>query len=267
MLAIVATPIGNLDDITLRAVQVLRSSDVILAEDTRHTQKLLNHLGIERTRGTVQSYHEHNAETRTVWALERLTQGQQIALVTDAGTPAISDPGYRLVRAAREAGFAVVPIPGPCAAIAALSASGLPTDRFTFVGFPPKKSGARRRWLEGLAPIGGSIVIYAAGRDVPKLLSGLLETRGDVHIALARELTKQYEEWLTGSVSSVLSDWEGNPRKGEVTIVVDRAAEEIVDDESLQELLRSHPVSEVVELTGVSKRRVYQLSIQMKKNH
>ncbi len=266
MLAIVATPIGNLDDMTLRAIRVLRESDIVLAEDTRHTQKLLKHHGIERERGSVQSYHEHNAESRTEWALTRLGEGLKIALVTDAGTPAISDPGYRLVRAVRAAGIPVEPIPGPCAAVAALSASGLPSDRFTFVGFPPKKSGARRRWLDGLSTVTGSIVMYASGRDVPNVLAGILETRGDVPTALARELTKQYEEWLTGPVSEVLADWRANPRKGEVTIVLDRPPETVVDDVALSELLETHSVAEVVEITGVSKRRVYQLSIQKKKN-
>jgi 16S rRNA (cytidine1402-2'-O)-methyltransferase len=266
MLYIVATPIGNLDDITLRAVRVLTDCDILLAEDTRHTAKLLNHLSIARARGSVISVHDHNETQRSEWVLEKLADGLKLALVTDAGTPGISDPGYRLVRDARNAGHEVIPIPGACAAVAALSASGLPTDRFTFVGFPPKKAAARRRWLDEVATAPGTLVLYAAARDVPKVLADVRETRGDVLVVVAREITKRYEEWLTGTVSETLAQWEASPRKGEVTLIVDRPPERVVDDASLLAMLREKTVKDVVALTGASKRRVYQLSLRLKRD-
>jgi len=264
VLYIIATPIGNLDDITIRALNTLREVDVIYAEDTRHTKKLLDHHSISIEGRSLMSCFEHNEDARSKQVLGQLATGQSVALVSDAGTPTISDPGFRLVRATWEAGFTVVPIPGPCAAIAGLSASGLPTDRFTFVGFPPKKSGARRRWLDELSTAPGTLVLYAAGREVGKILDDLIELRADPEVVVFREITKRYEECLRGTASEVSANWAENPRKGEVTLMAGRGAQRDFDDAYLMELLRSDRVKDVAENTGVSKRRLYQLSLLLK---
>lgn len=263
-LYVVATPIGNLEDITLRALRVLKECDLILAEDTRRTRVLLSHHHIEAPSGGLVSCHEHNEAARVGLLLDRLSQGQGVALVTDAGTPAISDPGYRLVAAAHDANHAVVPVPGACAAVAALSAGGLPTDRFSFVGFPPKKAGARRRWLDELATAQGTLVMYVAGRDVPAVLDDLVATRGDVEVSVFRELTKRFEESLRGRASHVADDWRANPRKGEVTLLCGRPAKRDFDDATLLELLRGDTVKDVAADTGVSRRRLYQLALTLK---
>ncbi len=265
-LYVVATPIGNLEDITLRALRLLGEVDLILAEDTRRTRGLLSHYNIPSPAGGVHSCHEHNEEGRVGLTLDRLGAGQSVALVTDAGTPAISDPGFRLIRATHDAGYSVVPIPGACAAIAALSAGGLPTDRFTFVGFPPKKSGARRRWLDELSTAPGTLVLYAAGRNVPGILDDLVETRDDPEVVVFRELTKRFEESLRGQASEVASDWRASPRKGEVTLLAGRPAVRDFDDAGLLDLLRHASVKDVAADTGVSRRRLYQLHLELKKS-
>ena len=184
-LYLVATPIGNLEDITLRAIRVLRECDVIAAEDTRHTGGLLKHLGLHKP---MISYHAHNEARRTQEIVERLGRGEKVALVTDAGSPGISDPGERVVRAALAAGFKVEAVPGACALIAALTASGLPTDEFHFVGFLPHKSGQRRNELERLKAITGTLVLYESPFRVEKLLGELIEVMPDRNVVLAREL-------------------------------------------------------------------------------
>lgn len=264
MLYIIATPIGNLDDITIRALKTLRAADVIYAEDTRHTKKLLDHHGISLDGRTLASCFEHNEDARARQVVAHLSEGHSVALVSDAGTPTISDPGYLLVRTAWEAGFRVVPIPGACAAVAALSASGLPTDRFTFVGFPPKKSGARRRWLDELSTAPGTLVLYAAARDVVKILDDLNELRGNPEVVVFREITKRYEECLRGRAAELSALWAAEARKGEVTIMAGRGVECDFDDAALMELLREDSVKEVAQNTGVSKRRIYQLSLILK---
>ena len=263
MLYVVATPIGNLEDITLRALRVLREVDVVFAEDTRHTGKLLEAHGVVRT-GRLVSCHEHNEDGRVTQLLELLAAGKSVALVTDAGTPGVSDPGFRLVRAVREAGFAVVPIPGACAAIAALSAAGLPTDRFTFVGFAPKKPGARRRWLEEAGAGSGTLVLYAAARDVADVLADLAVTRQDPEVAVYRELTKHFEECQRGRASALAALWKETPGKGEVVILADRPPPVALDDEALLTLLRTASAAEVAQATGESKRRLYQLALRLK---
>ena len=264
MLYIVPTPIGHLDDITLRALSTLSTVDVIFAEDTRHTRRLLDHHHIGAPSFGVISCHDHNEDKRVQLLLDHVEAGRTVALVSDAGTPTISDPGYRLVSGALSHGIQVVPLPGACAAITALSASGLPSDRFTFAGFPPKKPGARRRWLDELATAPGTLILYCAGRDVPKVLSDILASRGDVLVAVYREVTKTYEECLRGSVSEVCADWIGNPRKGEVTLLAGRPHARDYDDAALMEFLREHTVKEVAADTGVSRRRLYQLNLQLK---
>jgi len=215
ILFVVATPIGNLEDISMRAVRVLREADLIAAEDTRHTSKLLHHYDIRRPTA---SLHEHNEQEKVPALIDRLRGGARIALVTDAGTPAVSDPGYRLVRAAIDAGIRVEAIPGPSAVLAALVSSGLPTDSFVFAGFPPPKSAARRAWFEALRDEPRTLVFFEAPHRIRETLAAAIETLGDREAALGRELTKLHEEVLRGSLSAVL-DRLGEPR-GEFTVVV-----------------------------------------------
>ena len=193
----VATPIGNLEDITYRAVRTLREVDLIACEDTRQTRKLLDHYGIGKP--TV-SYHEHNEQSRSSDLVADLQQGKNIALVSDAGTPLIADPGYRLVAQARQAGIRVVPIPGPSAALAALSASGLPTDSFLFFGFLPVKAGQRRKALEEFRTLDMSIVLYEAPHRMLATLEEIGAVLGSRPIVLAREITKIHEEFLSGTL-------------------------------------------------------------------
>lgn len=215
----VSTPIGNLEDITFRAVSTLKSVDLIAAEDTRHTGRLLKHYEVKCP---MVSYHEHNEMARTAELMDRLAAGQQIALVSDAGTPAVSDPGYRLISAAVEHGFRVVPLPGANAALAGLVASGLPTDRFLFEGFLPRKKGRKTR-LEQLAQFNGTVVIYESPMRVIKTVEAIMAVFGERKMALCRELTKRYETILTGTTTEVLDKLDGKPPKGECVIVIGKA--------------------------------------------
>lgn len=219
-LHVVATPIGNLEDLSARAVRSLREASVIACEDTRHTRKLLAHYGIERP---VVSCHEHNEEARARELVERMTAGQHVALVTDAGTPLVSDPGYRLVRSAIDAGIDVVPIPGPSAAIAALAGSGLPTDAFYFGGFLPPKRTRRIAELRALEPLAATLVFFEAPHRLLDSLADLEETLGNRRIAVARELTKVHEEFVRGATSDVRAEFARRPAvKGEITLVIAR---------------------------------------------
>jgi 16S rRNA (cytidine1402-2'-O)-methyltransferase len=215
ILYVVATPIGNLEDVTLRAVRILREVNLIAAEDTRRTARLLQHYSISTP---TTSLHEHNERHKTPRLIERLCGGESVALVSDAGTPLVSDPGVRLVAAAHAAGIRVEPIPGPSAVLAALSASGFPTDRFTFVGFPPSKARARRDWLAALANEPGTLVVFEAPHRVADTLHAMLETLGNRSIALCREVTKAHEELVVKPISAAI-DVLGEPR-GEYTVVV-----------------------------------------------
>ena len=264
LLYLVPTPIGHLDDITLRAIHTLRAVDAIFAEDTRHTRRLLDHHNISVPPSGLISCHDHNEEQRVELLASHIEAGRTVALVSDAGTPTISDPGYRLVSGALARGIEVVPLPGACAAITALSASGLPSDRFTFAGFPPKKAGARRRWLDELATAPGTLILYCAAREVQKVLTDIRSSRGDVPVAVYREITKTYEECLRGQVDEVLRNWQDNPRKGEVTLLAGRPEAKDYDDAALMELLRERSVKEVAADTGISRRRLYQLHLRLK---
>src|SRR5436190_1559016 len=195
-LYLVATPIGNLEDITLRALRVLKECDVVAAEDTRHSGRLLQHFDISKP---LLSYFQFNEARRSEEIIERLRRGEKVALVTDAGTPGISDPGERVVRAALAAGFRVEPVPGACALVAALTASGLATDEFHFIGFLPHKSGQRRKRLEELKATAGTLVLYESPYRVEKLLAELQEIWPERPVVLARELTKKFEEFLRGT--------------------------------------------------------------------
>ena len=219
-LFLVATPIGNLEDISLRALRVLREADLLAAEDTRHTATLLRHFDIRRP---VTSLHEHNESAKTPTLVERLRAGARIALVTDAGTPSVSDPGYRLVRAAIDAGVRVEAIPGASAVLAALVSSGLPTDAFVFAGFPPPKTAARRAWLESIRADRRTLVFFEAPHRIRETLADAVDVLGDRQAALGRELTKLHEEILRGTLSAVLARL-GEPR-GEFTVVVAGQAE------------------------------------------
>lgn len=219
-LYVVATPIGNLGDISARAQAVLSTVDRIAAEDTRQTQKLLAHLGVHTP---MISLHEHNEVDRADGLVAQLLAGESIALVSDAGTPLISDPGYRLVRAARQAGVEVVAIPGPSSVTAALSIAGLPTDRFFFEGFLPARSKARRERLGTLSALPHSIVLFEAGRRLADTLADMIAVLGDAReIALCRELTKRFEQVITGSLADVIKQVSADPNavRGELVIVL-----------------------------------------------
>ena len=219
-LFVVSTPIGNLEDITLRAVRVLSEVDLIACEDTRHTRKLLNHYGI-KTR-TV-SYHEHNERERAAELVTELRNGSEIALVSDAGTPGVSDPGFRLVQLAIEAGVTVVTVPGPTAFVAALAASGLPTDEFLFVGFLPPRSSARRSTLERLAAVPATVIFYEAPHRIVQTLKDTRDVFGERTAVVARELTKIHEEFLRGTLSELMEHFDTpNAARGELVVMVDR---------------------------------------------
>jgi 16S rRNA (cytidine1402-2'-O)-methyltransferase len=217
-LYVVATPIGNLDDITVRALAVLKAVDIVAAEDTRKTGQLLRRHGINRPRV---SYYEHNESERTPELVHRLLAGSSIALVTNAGTPAISDPGYRLVSEAAASGIRIVPLPGPSAAAAALSAAALPTDAFVFVGFLPRKASRRQREISALAAEKRTLILYESPRRVTGLLEELLRVMGDRRAVLAREMTKIHEEFIRGRLSDLLQRLKDRPDvKGECTLLV-----------------------------------------------
>jgi len=251
-LYIVATPIGNLEDITLRALRILKEADLIAAEDTRHSRKLLTHFGISQP---LTSYFDHNQALKGDYILDRLQQGQNVALITDAGTPCISDPGYQLVRDAVAAGITVVPIPGACAAIAALSASGLATDHFTFAGFLPNKQGKRRERLQSLAGERGLLIFYESPKRVLATLQDMLETLGDREVVVARELTKMYEEFLRGTLSAIIAQAEEREIRGEVAILVAPAEkQELPDAPQMEELVSRYLASGELSLKDAVKR-------------
>jgi 16S rRNA (cytidine1402-2'-O)-methyltransferase len=216
-LYLVATPIGNREDITLRALRVLKECDVIAAEDTRHTGQLLKHFGISKP---LLSYFQFNEAKRSEEIIERLRRGEKVALVTDAGSPGISDPGERVVRATVAAGFRVESVPGPSAVIAALTASGLPTDEFHFAGFLPHKSGQRRNKLEQLKSCPGTLVFYESPYRIQKLLGELTEVFPERQVVLARELTKKFEEFLRGTPAELTAISEKRTLKGEFVVMV-----------------------------------------------
>jgi 16S rRNA (cytidine1402-2'-O)-methyltransferase len=219
-LYLVATPIGNLDDITLRALRVLRECDVVAAEDTRHSGRLLKHFGISKP---LLSYFQFNEARRSEEIIERLRRGEKVALITDAGSPGISDPGERVVKAAIAAGFRVESVPGPSALVAALTASGLPTDEFHFIGFLPHKSGQRRNKLESLKSFDGTLVLYESPYRIEKLLVELSELFPEREVVLARELTKKFEEFLRGKPAELLAIAKKRSLKGEFVVMVGRA--------------------------------------------
>jgi 16S rRNA (cytidine1402-2'-O)-methyltransferase len=216
-LYIVGTPIGNLEDITLRALRILKEVDLIACEDTRHTQKLLNHYNIAKT---LVSYHEHNEMTRSPELLIQLEQGAKIALVSDAGMPLVSDPGYRLVTLCVRHKILVIPIPGPSAMLAALAAAGLPSEEFLFIGFLPQRTGERRRALEHLRIEDRTMIFYEAPHRVAESIADAQEILGDRPACIAREVTKLHEEFLRGRLSQLAESLAERPARGEITLVI-----------------------------------------------
>lgn len=270
-LYIVATPIGNMADITLRALEILKSVDVIAAEDTRHSRHLLTHYAIDTP---MISLHEHNEQQRTEKMLERLAKGEQVALISDAGTPLVSDPGYRLVQAVHAAKLQVVPIPGACAAIAGLVASGLPTEQFIFIGFLPAKGAARKRALDNVIHETRTLIIYESVHRIENLFELLLETFGEQRRAtIARELTKTFETIKQASLIE-LRDWltnDSNQRKGEFVVIVEGSESVDIDVEEqkriisilLAELPLKQAVALTTQITGGSRKPIYQLALSM----
>ncbi len=219
-LYLVATPIGNLEDITLRALRTLKECDVIAAEDTRHTAQLLKHFQISKP---LLSYFQFNEAKRSEQIVERLRRGEKVALVTDAGSPGISDPGERVVKSVIAAGLRVEPVPGPSALVAALTASGLGTEEFHFVGFLPHKSGQRRATLEALKALPGTIVLYESPYRVGRLLNELNDLFPERRLVLARELTKKFEEFLRGTAAEILAQIANRTLKGEFVVLMEAA--------------------------------------------
>ena len=270
-LYIVATPIGNLADMTFRAVRILGEVNLIAAEDTRRSLKLLNHFGISKP---LTSYFDHNKEFKGELILDVLRQGKSVALISDAGTPCISDPGRHLVRDALAEGITVTPVPGACAAIAAFSASGLPYDTFAFAGFPPTRQVKRREFLTNTARLSGVLLLYEAPHRLENCLRDILDIMGDRQIVVARELTKIYEEFIRGSVSQVIAAIAVGKIRGEVVILI--APGEAIRETSepweniLKKLLYENGLSvrdaarEVAEQLGVSRSEAYVAALRFK---
>jgi 16S rRNA (cytidine1402-2'-O)-methyltransferase len=270
VLYIVATPIGNLEDITLRAVRILKEVDAIAAEDTRHTQKLLNKFDIHTP---LTSYHDHNKEEKAPVLVSRLLEGKNVALVSDAGTPGISDPGYFLINLAIDQKIPVVPIPGPTAAIAALSVSGLPTDRFVFEGFLPSKHTARLKRLEELSKEERTLIFYEAPHRILQTLDDMHTVLRDRKAVLTRELTKVHEQIIRGSLSEVKEQLEAGSMKGEFTIIIQAAIEEPMGPVDtlvyLKNLMlhrgmsKKEAVAIAAEELGLPKKEVYKESLKL----
>jgi 16S rRNA (cytidine1402-2'-O)-methyltransferase len=273
LLYIVATPIGNLEDITLRAMRILQEVDLIAAEDTRHTRKLLNACEIATP---LISLHEHNEREKSSVIIAKIKSGMSVAYVTDAGTPCISDPGYLLVRAARAQNIRVVPVPGVSAVAAALSVAGFPADNFIFCGFLPAKENKRRKFLENLKGEENTIVLYESPARYRAALQDIYNVLGDREIVVARELTKIFEEIKGGKVSSFLADGLQGKVRGEFTIIIQRKEKEtasISDGEIETELLQLRKnnkmsvrdaVGEIVRRRGLPKKRVYDLAVKLR---
>jgi 16S rRNA (cytidine1402-2'-O)-methyltransferase len=267
-LYIVATPIGNLSDLSPRAADILARADAIAVEDSRVTAKLLAHIGIKRP---MLPYHDHNADRVRPGLIARMA-AEAIALVSDAGTPLISDPGYKLVRDARAAGVPVTTIPGPSAAIAALTLAGLPTDRFLFMGFLPAKAKARADALAEVAAVRATLVLYEAGPRLVACLAALHESLGDREAAVAREITKKFEECATGTLSALAARYADAPPKGEIVIVIAPPGEAVRADidvdaalaEALTRLPPAKAAGEVAKATGAGRKALYTRAMALK---
>jgi len=273
-LFVVATPIGNMDDISARAVSVLQSVDLIAAEDTRHSGRLMSHFQITTP---LAAYHDHGGEAQGERIFAALDAGKDVALISDAGTPLVSDPGYRLVRTAREKAYKVVPLPGPCAVITALSAAGLPSDRFCFEGFLPAKQSQRRKTLELLASETRTLIFYEAPHRIVATVEDLIDLFGvEREVTLARELTKTYETLLNGNLTELLTQIKGdvNQQKGEMVLVVrgfdgaEQSAQEQEEERVLKLLLVDLPVKQAAGLAakicGAQRNALYKKALILK---
>lgn len=268
-LYIVATPIGNLGDITLRAVDVLRRCDGVACEDTRVTGKLLKHLGISKPMWRYDDHSEHRDRDRLVESMRT----RAVALASDAGTPLVSDPGYRLVNDCRAEGIAVTVLPGPCAAIAGLSVSGLPNDRFLFAGFLPSKDKARRDVLSELADIDTTLIFYETAPRLTKSLAAIGEILPDREVAVARELTKMHEELRRGLANGLIAWFEAHPPKGEIVLLIGPPLEQQASEEDADALLiaaletnkASQAVAQVAKATGLDRKLLYARAMELKR--
>ena len=273
-LYVVATPIGNLEDITQRALRVLKEVDLIAAEDTRHTKKLLAHFGITTK---LESYYDEVEAGKSVFLVKQLKNGKSIALVSDAGTPTLSDPGFRLVREAVLAGVSVIPVPGPSALLAVLSVSGIPTDRFVFEGFLPGKKRERRARLQSLRLEERTLVFYEAPHRLRETLQDMLELFGDREAVLGREVTKLYEEFMRGRISDAIAAIDRKELRGEITLVVGGSGgeksplEDVIRTEIKGLLQKGFRVKEIAEVLGEKfsypKRDIYRLALSTAKEH
>lgn len=268
-LYIVATPIGNLSDLSPRAAAILADADVIAVEDSRVTAKLLHHIGVKRP---MIPYHDHSGEQVRPRLVAQMAD-KAVALVSDAGTPLISDPGYKLVRDARAAGAAVTTIPGPSAAIAALTLAGLPTDRFLFLGFLPTKAGQRSAAIAEVAAVRATLVLYESGPRLGATLAALGEGLGDRDAAVVREISKRFEETVTGTLAVLAERYRDAPPRGEIVIVVgppgetEPAGGDEIDAalrEAMQRLSSSRAAAEVAEMLGLKRRQVYERALEIK---
>jgi len=274
VLRLVATPIGNLSDLSPRAARVLGEADVIACEDIRHSRKLLSHAGVTGPR--LIAVHDHNEADQVRTILSLLERGKSVALITDAGTPGISDPGQRVVAAVAAAGYGIEVVPGPSAVIAALVASGLPTHRFSFEGFMPRKGSERTRRLEAVSGAGCTTVLYEAPHRVVRTLNDLIETCGPLRqVALVRELTKLHEEVWRGTLAGAVEHLEESPPRGEYVIVLGSGPPETVDDETIARALTARmdagedkrtAIASVAGTLSVPKRRVYDLALDLASN-
>ncbi len=273
-LYLVATPIGNARDITLRALDILSSADVIAAEDTRTARKLMEIHGIKSGNRPLIAYHDHSGANGRAGLLKLIAEGRSLAYVSEAGTPLVSDPGYALARDAGAAGFLVTAAPGASAVLAALSLSGLPSDRFLFAGFAPTHKSARTRWLEELAAVPATLVIYESPRRVRELLDDMVDTLGAARqAAICRELTKKFEEVLRGTLGELAEAVADRDLKGEVVVLVERG-EIVVAEETMDVALRrametmslKDAAATVAEAYGIPRRKVYQAALEMEKS-
>ncbi len=273
-LYVVATPIGNIKDISARAIETLKQVDLIAAEDTRHSQRLCQHYGINTP---MISLHEHNEESRVAQIAAKLDSNESIALISDAGTPLISDPGFKLVRALREQGYKVSPVPGPSAIITALSVAGLPTDSFSFFGFLPAKSSSRKQRYQELENRTETMVFYESSHRIAASLQDALETLGNRHAVVARELTKTFETILDGPLIELIDilEKDHNQSKGEFVLMItgiDKRANNVsIDSERLlKELLKELPPNKASKIasnfTGISKKELYQIAVDLKES-
>lgn len=273
-LYLVATPIGAARDITLRALDVLNAAEVLAAEDTRTLRHLMDIHGIPLRGRRIVAYHDHSSDRDRRVLVDLLGQGASVAYASEAGTPLVADPGYKLAREAGTAGAAVLAVPGASAMLAALSVSGLPSDRFLFAGFPPTAEGARRQWLADLARIDATAILYESPRRIRDLLEKLCETEGERDIALCRELTKKFEQVMRGTAQQVLNDLPPEGLRGEVVLVLDRPKPREVGQDEISAALRGllgdlsvrDAAAVVAEQFGLPRRDVYQLALKLGKD-